>query len=113
VLRVDLRAVPDDVDERHRVATAEPVFLFQPVDDDARLGAVLVIPFLPGLLDELAWGEPGLVLDVVEIDLERYRRSFTERGRVARVPSTGVGTLVRQCQTLAVTRSGHLDVSVR
>src|SRR5690606_38248938 len=75
MLRVDLRAVLDDVDQRHGVAATEAVFLLQPVDDDTRLGVGAIEPLFFGALDELARGEPGLVLDVVEVRLERHGRS--------------------------------------
>src|SRR5690606_18313321 len=74
MLRVDLRAVLDDVDQRHGVAATETVFLLQPVDDDTRLGVGAIETLFFGALDELARGEPGLVLDVVEIRLERHGR---------------------------------------
>ena len=71
VLGVDLVALRDDVHERHRVAAPEAVVLAEPRDDLAGLRARAEA--LRGReLDELPRREPGLVLDVVEVCLERH-----------------------------------------
>src|SRR5262249_37651130 len=72
VLGVDLRTVLDDVHQGHRMAAAEPVVVLEPFEDRGRLGGRTVEALLVGQRDELAWGHPGLLLDVVEIRLKRH-----------------------------------------
>lgn len=56
------------------MATAEPVLLLQPVDDDANLGPRPVEPFLSGGVDELAQGEPDPGAGwVIPVNLRMHR----------------------------------------
>jgi glucose-like phosphotransferase system IIB component len=98
VLRADLRALLDHVDERHRVTTPEAVVRRQPRDDLARLHARLVEAALCRERDELARREARLVLDRVEVRLKRHvspsgpgppRRRTRDFQRAGPVPSLG------------------------
>lgn len=79
VLGADLGAVPDDVDERHRVAAAEPVLVLQPGDDLGALRAGSVVAPGDGLVDKRARGFLRLLLDRVEIGLGRASTSEPTR----------------------------------
>src|SRR5690606_36521210 len=75
MLRADLRTLGDDVHERHRATAPEVVVGLQPFEDRRRLGR-RTESLLLGEIDELARGEPGLDLDVVEVGLEGHVSYF-------------------------------------
>ena len=67
---VDARAVLDDVHECHGVAAAESVVGGEPGDDVVGLHGRSVEAACLGDLEQLARGEPRLLLDGVEVGLE-------------------------------------------
>ena len=70
VFVADLGAVLDDVNQGHRVPTAQAVILLQPIDDDAGLDVGLVVPFFLRQFDELVGRLACLCFNVVEICLK-------------------------------------------
>lgn len=70
VFVADLGAVLDDVNQGHRVPTAQAVILLQPIDDDAGLDVGLVVPFFLRQFDELVGRLACLCFNVVEVCLE-------------------------------------------
>src|SRR3954463_9000415 len=114
MLVADLRAVLDDVHDRHRVPAPEVVVLLQPVDDVAGLRlrpeAALVRE-----RDELARCEPRLVLDGVEVRLERH--DFLQGRRVLPAAhtrwTTRIGATHRVLPGLGLLLCGTAALAVR
>src|SRR5690606_28285530 len=91
VLGPDARPLLDDVDHRHAVTPAQLVVVLEPGEDLGGLDGGVVVAALLRLLEQLARCEPGLLLDRVEVGLERHRGVLSS----SRVPigTDGYGTV--------------------
>lgn len=65
VSAVDACPFFDDMDKRHSVATAEPVVVFEPFEDDGCLNLGCVVAAALGDVEKLTRRETGFVFDGV------------------------------------------------